>query len=147
VTVDQRVVETRTEVRVEEVENTRFECAVCELVHDAGDVITVGLDRQPTEAEGLFESRKPEVERIVCTHCAEGLFDYSADGGWTPEREGVLPDRFVERMAAYATVSLFLSVPVGGVAVWLAFAGVPALTAAGYGALLFAAVMGVARLL
>ena len=147
-TTDQRVTETHTEVRVEEVENTRYECAVCELVHDAEAVLTVGLDRQPTESGGPFAVREPEVERIICTHCAEGLFEYSTADGWTPERDGVLPSHFIERIAAYAVVTALVSVPVAGLMAGVASAGViPTTTAAVYGGLGIAVTMVVGWLI
>jgi len=62
-TTDQRVTETRTKVKVEEVENTRYECAVCEMLYDEEAVITVGLDRR-NRADDIFGGRVPEVERV-----------------------------------------------------------------------------------
>jgi hypothetical protein len=147
-TTDQRVTETRTKISVKEVENTRYECAVCEMVYDEEAVITVGLDRRNT-TDDMFGGRAPEVERVVCTHCAEGLFDYTADAGWTPERKQILPPQLVERATVNAFVGLILSIPAACISAGLALQGVPVATAVGYGAvmlMIILALLGVRRL-
>ena len=75
---DAVVTETRTEVSVEEVTETRYRCHVCEMLYEGDAVIQIGLDRRP-DGDGLF-SDAPREERTVCEHCVEGLFDYEADG-------------------------------------------------------------------
>jgi hypothetical protein len=76
------VKETRTEVTVEEVTETRFRCHVCEMLYDEGEVMRIGLDRDASEgSDDLFaRGAQPRAERTVCHHCAEGLFDYEPDG-------------------------------------------------------------------
>jgi hypothetical protein len=147
-TTDQRVTETRAKVTVEEVKNTRYECAVCEMLYDEEAVITVGLDRR-NSTDDMFGGRTAEVERVVCTHCAEGLFEYTTDAGWTPEREQILPPQLVEHATVNAFVGLMISVPAVSAAVMLAAQGVPVATAVGYGVAAFMAVvalLGVRRL-
>jgi hypothetical protein len=75
------VEETRTEVSVEEVTETRFRCHVCEMVYDGDEVLRIGIDRD-TSADGDLFSRgaEPRAERTICHHCADGLFDYAPDG-------------------------------------------------------------------
>jgi hypothetical protein len=75
------VEETRTEVTVEEVTETRYRCHVCEMLYEGDAVLRIGLDRSPTDGGDLFTSgAEPRAERTVCHHCAEGLFDYEPDG-------------------------------------------------------------------
>jgi hypothetical protein len=74
------VEETRTEVTVEEVTETRFRCHVCEMVYDDEEVLRIGLDRKASDGGDLFaRGAEPRAERTVCHHCAEGLFDYEPD--------------------------------------------------------------------
>jgi len=75
------VEETRTEVTVEEVTETRYRCHVCEMLYEDDAVLRVGLDRDTSEGGDLFSGgAQPRAERTVCHHCAEGLFDYEPDG-------------------------------------------------------------------
>lgn len=71
---------TRTEVRTEEVTETRYRCHVCDMVYDDDEVLTIGLDRAEMPDTPLFGSGvEPRAERIVCRHCSDGLFGYEPD--------------------------------------------------------------------
>lgn len=75
------VEETRTEVTVEEVTETRYRCHVCEMLYEDDAVLRIGLDREASDDGDLFaRGAQPRAERTVCHHCVEGLFDYEPDG-------------------------------------------------------------------
>jgi hypothetical protein len=117
------------------------------MVYEQAGVLTIGLDRRPDKEGRVFGVRQPEVERVVCTHCAEGLFEYSTENGWSPDRSKVIPGQFVERITAYTVVAMFVSFPIGAFTVLLALSGVAVSTAATYGALALIATVAVTKLL
>jgi hypothetical protein len=69
---DQRVVRTREEIDVQEIEieEERWICPNCGLEYDPDDVFTVGL--------GLDDDGDPDEERVLCEGCGDAVFDYSA---------------------------------------------------------------------
>ena len=88
-TADSVITETRTEITTEEVTETRYRCHVCDMVYDEQDVVTIGIDRSelpetPLSGGGV----EPRVERIVCRHCTDGLFDYEPSEDSTVEEPG-----------------------------------------------------------
>ena len=73
------VEETRTQVTTKEVTETRYQCCVCDMVYEEDQVINIGLDRYETGESMLSTGgAEPRAERVVCQHCASGLFDYDA---------------------------------------------------------------------
>lgn len=110
---DAVVTETRTEIRAEEVTETQYRCHVCEMVYERDDVLTVGVDRRPLENETLFGSgEEPRAERVLCQHCAEGLFDYDIEtgGAFSEPRPGIQND-WVTRAAVHTVAGVFLMFP------------------------------------
>jgi hypothetical protein len=61
------VTETRAEVKVEEIEITRYECYNCKQRFEEGDVLTIGIG---------FDGSDSIEERIICSGCASALFDF-----------------------------------------------------------------------
>jgi len=121
------VEETRTEVSVEEVTETRYRCHVCEMLYDEGEVLRIGLDRTPGEGNDLFTSgAEPRAERTVCHHCAEGLFDYEPDGESVFD-ESNTPAAVDEVSVAtvYGVFALFIAGMAGVAAFFAAGAGIP----------------------
>lgn len=113
------VKETRTEVRVEEVTETRFRCYVCDMVYDEGGVLRIGVDRQASDAKTLFaDGAEPRAERTICTHCAEGLFDYDADAdGALDEAQthaGVQPVDVASAVGAVTVLVVLVTAVVAG---------------------------------
>jgi len=121
------VEETRTEVSVEEVTETRYRCHVCEMLYDEAEVLRIGLDRTPGEGGDLFTSgAEPRAERTVCHHCAEGLFDYEPDGESVFD-ESNTPATVDEVSVAtvYGVFALFIAGMAGVAAFFAAGAGIP----------------------
>jgi len=121
------VEETRTEVTVEEVTETRYRCHVCEMLYDEDAVLRIGLDRDTSEGGDLFTSgAEPRAERTVCHHCAEGLFDYEPDGESVFD-ESNTPATVDEVSVAtvYGVFALFIAGMAGVAAFFAAGVGIP----------------------
>lgn len=125
-TTDAVVEETRTEIAVEEVTETRYRCAVCEMVYEPSEIITVGLDRdRDDDSDSLFtDSTQPRAERYLCHHCADGLFEYDADSD-RAFSEAATPSgtQLIDHIAAAGTVLLFVAIVAGGLAASVAMSG------------------------
>lgn len=119
---------TRTEVSVEEVTERRYECAVCEMVYDADDILTVGLDRErvDTSSNPFTDGTQPRAERYLCEHCVGGLFDYDANADSTLSEAstpaGTTP---VDVVAAVGAATLVIVVAVIAATLPVALSGGP----------------------
>lgn len=123
---DAVVEQTRTEIAVEEVTETRYRCAVCEMVYEPEKIITVGLDRDSaSEDASLFtDPDAPRAERYLCHHCADGLFEYdAADDSTFSEAATPSGTQVIDHIAAAGTVLLFVAIVAGVLAASVAAAG------------------------
>ena len=122
------VEETRTEVSVEEVTETRYRCHVCEMAYDADEVLRIGLDRTAADGDLFANGAEPRAERTICHHCDDGLFDYEPDGesvfAESETQAGI--DRF-DVVAAHGVILLLVALVAGVFGLFAAGAGVSVL--------------------
>lgn len=118
------ITETRTEVTTKEVTETRYRCHVCDMVYDEDQVLKIGLDRQAGDGDLFSEGAQPRAERTICQHCADGLFDYEADGGGAFDQSNTRFEQdWLNTTAALTVVAMFVTTPVAVIAAGVAGAG------------------------